>query len=70
VILQEVPNEDVAILVAIDNAMTGIRKDYGGRRNQMYDVYLDKVKKLLTQVARLFFWGGFFLLCFVSLIDL
>jgi hypothetical protein len=66
VILQEVPNEDVAVLVAIDNAMTGIRKDYGARRNQMYDVYLEKVKKLLTQVARLFFWGFFALFCFFN----
>ncbi len=51
VILQR-PEENVAILVAIDNAMTGIRREYGGRRNSMYDAYLEKVRKLCQQLVK------------------
>ena len=50
VILQQ-PREGGAVLVAIDNAMTGIRREYGGRRNAMYDAYLGKVRRLCAQLA-------------------
>jgi hypothetical protein len=50
VILQE-PPDGSAVLVAIDNAMTGIRREYGGRRNPMYDAYLGKVRKLCEQLV-------------------
>lgn len=32
-------------LVAIDNTMTGIRHEYGGRANPQYNVYIGKVKE-------------------------
>ena len=31
--------------------MTGIRSEYGGRRNAMYDAYLGKVRTLLEQLV-------------------
>jgi hypothetical protein len=37
-------------LVAIDNAMTGIRREVGPKRNPQYDVYLNKVMRLLDDI--------------------
>ncbi len=50
IILQE-PREGGAVLVAIDNAMVGIRSEYGGRRNAMYDAYLGKVRLLCEELV-------------------